>query len=194
MAVRSLHGRRKEPYTTTTTATTTTKKGWPPGKQFKPVIDTELQKQRNFRWIEEPFIAEPLRNVLGAGFQGNDWGSTKKVTVAGQKLELHTKSQSYSGVDLQNLSRIGASTENPPLNWSAANGVVTNGGLRGVWPPVLEIGRNRPFSPFFCLFRPFPEGPKSTWKIVKTEEEDLFPQISSDLLKPPSLKPPFAAL
>ena len=78
--------------------------------------------------------------------------------------------------------------------WGAANGGVTNGGLRGVCPPVLEIGRNRPFSPFFCLFRPFPEGLKGTWKIQKTEEKGLFPQISSDFLKPPSLQPPFAAL
>ena len=78
--------------------------------------------------------------------------------------------------------------------WAAANGGVTNGGLRGVWQPFLEIGRNRPFSPFYCLFRPFPEGAKSTWEIQKTEEKGLFPQISSDLLKPPSLKPPFAAL
>ena len=69
---------------------------------------------------------------------------------------------------------------------------VPNGGLRGVWPPVLEIGRSRPFSPFFCLSRPFPEGAKSTWEIQKMEEKGLFPQISSDLLKPPSLKPPFA--
>ena len=69
-----------------------------------------------------------------------------------------------------------------------------NWGLRGVWPPFPEIGRNRPFSPFFCLFRPFPEGAKSTWQIQKTEEKGLFPQISSDFLKPPSLKPPFAAL
>ena len=69
-------------------------------------------------------------------------------------------------------------------NWAAANGGVTNGGLRGVWPPFLEIGRNRPFSPFFCLFRPFLEGAKSTWEIQKTEEKGLFPQISSDLLKP----------
>ena len=37
--------------------------------------------------------------------------------------------------------------------WAAAYGGVTNGGLRGVWLPFLEIGRNRPFSPFFCLFR-----------------------------------------
>ena len=75
-------------------------------------------------------------------------------------------------------------------NWTAANGGVTNGGLRGVWPPFLEIGRNRPFSPFFCLFRSFPVGAKSTWEIQKTEEKGLFPQISSDLLKPPSLKSP----
>ena len=49
--------------------------------------------------------------------------------------------------------------------WSAANGSVTSGGLRGVWPPLLEVGRNRPFSPFSAFFRPFPEGPNSTWKI-----------------------------
>ena len=49
------------------------------------------------------------------------------------------------------------------------------------------------FSHFFSLFRPFPEGTKSTWEIQKTVEKGLFPQISSDLLKPPSLKPPFAA-
>ena len=61
-------------------------------------------------------------------------------------------------------------------------------------PPLLEIGRNRHFSPFSCLFRPVPEGAKSTWEIQKTEEKGLFPQISSDFLKPPSLKPPFAAL
>ena len=80
------------------------------------------------------------------------------------------------------------------LAWAAANGGVTNGGLRGVWPPFPEIGRNRPFLPFFCLFRPFPEGAKSTWEIQKTEEKGLFPHISTDFLKPPSLKPPFAAL
>ena len=68
-------------------------------------------------------------------------------------------------------------------NWAAANGGVTNGGLRGVWPPFLEIGQNRPFSPIFCPFRPLPEGAKSTWEIQKTEETYLFPQISSDFLK-----------
>ena len=91
-------------------------------------------------------------------------------------------------------SRESFAIETPIVIWAAANGGVTNGGLRGVWPPFLEIGRNRPFPPIFCLFRPFPEGAKSTWEIQKTEEQGLFPQISSDLLKPPSLKPPFAAL
>ena len=64
-------------------------------------------------------------------------------------------------------------------------------GLKGC---LATLPGNRPFSPFLCLFRPFPEGAKSTWEILKTEEKGLFPQISSDLLKPPSLKPPFAAL
>ena len=64
---------------------------------------------------------------------------------------------------------------------------VTNGGLRGVWPPVLEIGRNRPFSPFFCLFRPFPEGLKSTWKIQKTEEKGLFVKRQTPSLLPAPL-------
>ena len=91
-------------------------------------------------------------------------------------------------------SRFAGLRNNCNYSWAAANGGVTNGGLRGVWPPFLEIGRNRPKSPFFCLFRPFPEGAKSTWEIQKTEEKGLFPQISSDFLKPPSLKPPFAAL
>ena len=54
-----------------------------------------------------------------------------------------------------------------------------------------EIGLFRRFSAFFL---PFPEGAKSTWKIKKTEEKGLFPQISLDFLKPPPLKPPFAAL
>ena len=46
----------------------------------------------------------------------------------------------------------------PRFIWAAANGGVTNGGLRGVWPPFLEISRK--CSPFFCLFRSFPEGAK----------------------------------
>ena len=73
-------------------------------------------------------------------------------------------------------------------------GGVANGGLRGVWPRFLEIGLNRTFSTFFCLFRPFPEGATSTWEIQKMEEKRPFTQISPDLIKPPSLKLPFAAL
>ena len=93
----------------------------------------------------------------------------------------------------EQFSRIASNLRFARFSWAAANGGVTNGGLRGVWLPFLEISRNRPKSPFFCLFRPFPEGPKSTREIQKTEEKGLFPQISSDFLKPPSLKPPFAA-
>ena len=37
--------------------------------------------------------------------------------------------------------------------WAAANGGVTDGGLRCAWSPFLEIGRNRSFPAFFALFR-----------------------------------------
>ena len=58
-------------------------------------------------------------------------------------------------------------------------------GLKG----CLAALPGRPFSPFFCLSHPVPEGVKGTWKIQKTEEKGLFPQISSDVLKPSYLKP-----
>ena len=65
-------------------------------------------------------------------------------------------------------------------------------GLKGCLATLLET---LAFSPFFCLFCPFAEGPKSNWKIQRiSEEKRLVPQISSDFLKPPPLKPPFAAL
>ena len=67
-------------------------------------------------------------------------------------------------------------------------------GLKGC---LAGLPGNRPKSAkiaLFLLFRPFPESAKSTWEIQKTEEKGLFPQISSDFLKPPSLKPPFAGL
>ena len=54
-----------------------------------------------------------------------------------------------------------------------------------------EIGLFRRFSAFFALFRRVPRAPGKT---QETEERGLFPQISSDFLTPPSLKPPFAAL
>ena len=53
-----------------------------------------------------------------------------------------------------------------------------------------EIGLFRPFSAFFALFRRVRRAPG---KYQKTEEKGLYPQISSDFLKPPSLKPPFVA-
>ena len=67
-------------------------------------------------------------------------------------------------------------------------------GLKG---RLLSLPGNRPKSVFFARFLPFwpfPQDPNDTWKIQKTDQKGLFPQISSDLLKPPSLKPPFAAL
>ena len=69
-------------------------------------------------------------------------------------------------------------------------------GVQGVSgrPSRKSAEFNWPFSPFLCLFRVFPEGPNSPWEIQTTEAKGLFPQISADLLKPPSLKLPFAAL
>ena len=61
---------------------------------------------------------------------------------------------------------------------------------------LTALPGNRPKSAFFAPFLPFrtfPEGSKSTRKIQKMQEKGSFPQISSDLLEPPSLKPPFAA-
>ena len=119
------------------------------------------------------------------------WPSRRPAAARSPAGQLAALAAPHAPEPLCSRSAVGLEAVN--FNWCAANGGVTNGGLRGVWPPVLEIGQNRPFSPVFCLFRPFPEGPESTWKIQKTEEKGLFPQISSDLLKPPSLKPPFAA-
>ena len=68
--------------------------------------------------------------------------------------------------------------------WAAANGGVTNGGLRGVWPPVLEIGRNRPFSPFFCLFRPFRRGRRAPGKSRKRRKKAFFLRYPGICLNP----------
>ena len=76
------------------------------------------------------------------------------------------------------------------MSWAAANGGITNRGLGGVWPPVLEIGLFRPFPAFFGRFQKTRTAPG---KSRKRQKKGLFPQISSDLLNPPSLKPPFAA-
>ena len=62
-------------------------------------------------------------------------------------------------------------------HWAAANGGVTNGGLRGVWPPFLEIGRNRPFLAFFSLFRRVLRAPG------KNQENGGKRPFSSDILR-----------
>ena len=63
---------------------------------------------------------------------------------------------------------------------------------------LAALPGNRPKSAFSALFLPFLpfSGRCSSHlpEIQKTEEKGLFPQVSSDLLEPPSLKPPFAAL
>ena len=70
----------------------------------------------NVIWIQEGFTAEPPRNDSGTDFGGNDSGFGPKVRVIGQKSELQTKSQSYSGADPQNPNRI-AQKRNPNRVW-----------------------------------------------------------------------------
>ena len=76
-----------------------------------------------------------------------------------------------------------------PRDWAAANGGVTDGGLRGVWPPFLEIGLFWSLSPFICLFRPFLEGPKSTWEIRKMQEKAFLLRYPPICLNPHVLNP-----
>ena len=71
-------------------------------------------------------------------------------------------------------------------SWAGTNEGVTNGSLRGVWPPFLEIGLVslfRPFSDFFDLFR-------RVWRAPGKSRKSRKKPFSSDLLKPPSLTPP----
>ena len=60
--------------------------------------------------------------------------------------------------------------------------------LPGNRPKSAKIALFLPFSPFSGGCREHLGNPRTS------EEKGLFPQISSDFLKPPSLKPPFAAL
>ena len=62
-------------------------------------------------------------------------------------------------------------------SWAAANGGVTNGGLRGVWLPFLEIGRTRPFSAFCALFRRVRKAPGKSRKRRKKALILRYPQI-----------------
>ena len=61
------------------------------------------------------------------------------------------------------------------------------GGLKGC---LAALTGNRPFSAFVALFALFRRAPG---KSRERRKQGLFPQISSVLLKPPSLKSPFAA-
>ena len=141
---------------------------------------------RNENRNEGTFRCSPERKPE-RGYEGTfAWSPGAKT-----RTRVHSPEPPFYKTALLSPSELQEQRDTP---WAAAKGGVTNGGLRGVWPPFLEIGRNRPFSPFFCLFRRFPEGAKSAWETQISEEKGLFPQISSDLLKPPSLKPPCAAL
>ena len=68
-------------------------------------------------------------------------------------------------------------------------------GLKGC---LAALPGNRPKSAFFALFLPFSPFSRGCKEHLgnpeSSEKKGPFPQISSDLLKPPSLKPPFAAL
>ena len=60
---------------------------------------------------------------------------------------------------------------------------------------LAALPGNRPKSALFLPFSPFSRGPEEHLENPRiSEEKGLLPQISSDFLKPPSLKPPFAAL
>ena len=75
------------------------------------------------------------------------------------------------------------------FRWAAANGGVTNGGLRGVWPPFpesAEIGPFRPFSAFFALFRRVRRAPGKSRKRRKKTFFLRYPRIS---LNPHLLNP-----
>ena len=90
---------------------------------------------------------------------------------------LHTRLVHKRGVNTLARERLDLLREHI---WAAVNGDVANGGLRGVWPPFLEIGLfRRLFRPFSDNFRPFPEGLQSTWEIQKTQRKRPF---SSDVL------------
>ena len=72
---------------------------------------------------------------------------------------------------------------------AAANGGVTNGGLSCVWPPFLEISRNRPLSPFFCSFHPFPRVLRAPGKSRKRRNKAFFCRCPQICLNPRLLNP-----
>ena len=60
------------------------------------------------------------------------------------------------------------------MSWAAANGGVTNGSLRGVWPSFPEIGRNRRFRPFSALFALFRRVRRAPGKSRKRRKKAFF--------------------
>ena len=83
----------------------------------------------------------------------------------------------------------------PFFFWAAANGGVTNGGLRGVRLSFLKIGRSRFFFGLFLPFLPFSGGSKEHLENPGDGGKRPFflryPQIC---FSPHLLKPPFAAV
>ena len=73
-----------------------------------------------------------------------------------------------------------------PIDWTPANGGVTAGGLRGVCPPFLEIGRDQPFSHFFALFQKARTAPGNS---RKQRKEAFFLTCPPSCLNPHLLKP-----
>ena len=67
-----------------------------------------------------------------------------------------------------------------PFCWAAANGGVTNGGLRGVWPPFQG---NRPTSAFFALLLPFSSVSGGPEQHLENPENGGKRPISSDFLR-----------
>ena len=63
-------------------------------------------------------------------------------------------------------------------------------GLKGC---LAALPGNRPKSAFVALFLPFSPFSGGCEEDLGNPENALFPQISSDFLKAPSLKPPFGA-
>ena len=107
-------------------------------KKFKIAL-RDWNFQSRLKISSEP----PSKPLLFVGnSQGQDWKFQSRLKISSE-IEIFNRDWIFS-------------------IFGPLGGGVTNGGLRGAWPPFPEMGRNRPLSPFFCLFRPFPERTKST--------------------------------
>ena len=116
-----------------------------------------------------PSTVRPVFPVLvfQLGKQQNHTRTTSSTLLGQPPNRTQTKLKSLKRALRQLLFWLGSQLGNPPKigtftawsrtrnrtwthpdHWAAAHGGVTNGGLRGVWPPFLEIGLFRPFLPF----------------------------------------------